>query len=121
MNYLINPWYIYLIDKIDTLLIFAGMILFLVACVIVCGTLWYLNDSCGDEDDRKKIKKIFIPSIILGVLSLLILIVCPSSKTVTKMVVASYVTEENVDKAEEQVVEIIDYIFEKVDEVSKRK
>lgn len=118
MNYLINPWIIYLIDKLD--FISGLMCLFVGLSIIVGGiaTLIYF-ESRLDDDEEKKVKNVIKKSIIVCIISLLFVAVLPSSETVTKMVVASYVTEDNVDKAKEEITEIVDYICDKVNEVKE--
>ena len=118
MNYIVNPWIIYLIDIADnihvltviSLLFSIAALLFIIPVFIDDG---YLKECY--EELAKKVRNVSLPIFIF---SLALMVFFPSSKTITKMVVASYVTEENVDKAKEQVVEIVDYIFEKVDEVN---
>ena len=116
MNCMVNPWIIYSIDIADgvrTLSIMSLMFSLIPLFIIIPVFL--------DKDQYEyyvplatKVRNIALPIFIF---SLLLTVFFPSSNTITKMVVASYVTEENVDEAKEQVVEIVDYIFEKVDEV----
>lgn len=47
-------------------------------------------------------------------------VVIPSEETMYKMLVAQYVTYENVDKATESIKEGVDYIFKKLDKEDKK-
>ena len=46
--------------------------------------------------------------------------VTPSEETMYKMLVAQYVTYENVDKATESIKEGVDYIFKKLNKEDKK-
>jgi hypothetical protein len=48
---------------------------------------------------------------------MLICATIPSEKTMYAMLAASYITEENIDKAGNTVTDMVDYIFDKVDEL----
>jgi hypothetical protein len=67
----------------------------------------------------KFIKRLFISTIITFIISLTLSIAIPTSKTVTKMLIASVVTVENVNEAKKDTKELVDYIFEKISEVKE--
>lgn len=48
-------------------------------------------------------------------------IVTPSEETMYKMLVAQYVTYENVDKVTESIKEGVDYIFKKLNKENKKR
>jgi phage-related holin len=117
MHYIINPWIFYLfnlVGNLETLLIvflvFAGVFtVFIMGCFIL-------------EDDFKHplfitAKKLILPLIIAAFL----LVLLPSKDTMTEMLVASYVTTENIDKAAVTGKDIVDYITEKVVEMKKEE
>lgn len=118
MNYIINPWIIYLIDRADAIK-FSIMLLLFVSLTVLVFVVPVLIDQDEFEYYTPTAKKVGKIAGIIFVISLILVTIFPNSQTVTKMVVASYVTEENVEKAKEQVVEIVDYIFEKVDDINK--
>ena len=121
MNYLINPLWIYLLDVLKDIestfcliCIFSGCITLVAGVLAVCMFAFGYDKNEAPYKVSKKVTKIgTIVAIITGI------IVCfiPSEKTMYTMFVASYVTEENIDAAGETVTEMIDYIFEKVDEL----
>lgn len=121
MTYLINPLWIYLIDVLTNIDVFAligtpvG-----VAAIIVFGVYFWLcmSDGYDDEDAEYKISKQGLKiSIIITIVLILFMCVVPSEKTMYTMFVSSYVTEENLEIAGQSVTQMVDYIFEKVDEL----
>jgi len=120
MNYLINPLWLYLLDVIKDIestfcliFILSGCITLIAGIVAACMIAFYDKDEALYKVSKKATKIGAIIAIITGI------VVCfiPSEKTMYTMFVASYVTEENIDAAGETVTEMIDYIFEKVDEL----
>lgn len=123
---IINPWIFYLIDVLSSLKrinsVVASITLFGAFCL---GTFIVIHQTCFcyDEDDRllttqsiKILKKILIVLCIsTGVFT-----VTPSEKTMYKMLVAQYVTYENVDKATETIKDGVDYIFKKLGKEDKK-
>ena len=123
---IINPWIFYLIDVLSTLkhnsAILAG-----VSILAFCGTCLIAaiakSESHYDDDSArlaalsvKALKKILIVICIsAGVYT-----VTPSEETMYKMLVAQYVTYENVDKATESIKEGVDYIFKKLNKEDKK-
>ena len=123
---IINPWIFYLIDVLSTLkhnsAIIAG-----VSILAFCGTCLIAaiakSESHYDDDSArlatlsvKALKKILIVICIsAGVYT-----VTPSEETMYKMLVAQYVTYENVDKATESIKEGVDYIFKKLNKEDKK-
>ena len=104
---IINPFYFYLIDLCGTLKdigIIVGFI-FLILGLIFAIFSWA-------DKTKNPFSKILI---ILGTISLLIGVVIPSKKTAEKMLVAKYVTYENYENGNQEVKEIVDYIFEKIE------
>ena len=123
---IINPWIFYLIDVLSTLkhnsAIIAG-----VSILAFCGTCLIAaiakSESHYDDDSArlaalsvKALKKILIVICV----SAGIYTVTPSEETMYKMLVAQYVTYENVDKATESIKEGVDYIFKKLNKEDKK-
>lgn len=109
MRPIINPWLFYLIGVLDKLQIVA--LIFLIASAIVgvmCLFIW-LDDSEFEKEDIKFIKRVFITFFI----SLSIVIIVPSKETMCEMMVANYVTENNIETAKDDVKELVDYIVKK--------
>ena len=126
-NPIINPLWIYLINVANNLqglclalTIFSGAGLF-VGCAFYF--MWrqdsysstYEEDVKTDKVYQRILKRI---AIILTISSLLVTLV-PSEKVMYTMLVANYVTEENIEITTDALTDMVDYIFEKVDELGE--
>lgn len=120
---IINPWVIYLInlcDNMKTLSIIAICIT-VAAVVLIGGALVFEEHDCCDEQDAKAIRQYYmkwikIPAIVL-ICSLVFNLVLPTEKTCYTMLVSSQLTEENIHNIGDNAKEVVDYIFEKIQEV----
>ena len=101
MNPIINPWIFYLIDLSNSLSRIS-VFLFVVStviCIILSGILAFDNDCFINKKDKQKIVKYFKWIFITFCASSLCLIFIPRADTLYKMIVASYITDDNVAKA----------------------
>ncbi len=132
MTYYINPIWFYLMDICDWFKGISMVILSISIVALIIEICNWINDYMDEfgyyifEKNIKEIpqclkiiKKLFISTVIIFIISLTLSIAVPTSKTVTKMLIASVVTVENVNEAKEDTKELIDYIFEKVSEVKE--
>ena len=116
MTPIINPWLFYIVDFLDglkTLCIIAVPVL-----VIVIGYLTVTIDDLGRGEEKEKKSAIRTRKIVI-LFSISILIVIPfipSKETCYKMMVASQITDNNIQKAEDTIKNSVDYIFEKINE-----
>ena len=110
MTPIINPFYFYLIELCGAIKTVAIIVLVFSLVVVTFGILSFEID--GDKTMRR-VEKI---AVIIGAICVLLIIAIPSEKTAEKMLIAKYVTYENYDKGKQEVKEIVDYIFEKVEE-----
>ena len=116
MKPIINPWLFYIVDLLDglkTLCIIAVPVL-----VIVIGYLAVRIDDLG-RGEEKELKSAIRTRKIVILFSILLLIVIPfipSKETCYKMMVASQITDTNIQKAEDTIKNSVDYIFEKINE-----
>ena len=119
---IINPWTFYLIDILSNLKgisRFATFITVLALILIVIITAYFkVQDSCyGSENNIEVIEiltRFFKKLLIVACIAISVFIVTPSEETMYKMLVAQNVTYENVDKAQEEIKETVDYIFKKL-------
>lgn len=123
---IINPWIFYVIDVLSSLkgITLTAIVITLFGSIGL-GTYIVVYQSCycyGEEDRHliakltKVLKKVLIVlCIITGVYT-----VTPSEETMYKMLVAQYVTYENVDKATETIKDGVDYIFKKLGKEDKK-
>lgn len=116
----ISPWIFYAINalnKLSIILWIVGVALpacfFGYYCVVLLGLYIDVDEEIIEFKKKQKsnIKKVIIATIVcvLGIVAI------PSEKTMYKMLVAKYVTYENIDKATESIKDGVDYIFEKLD------
>lgn len=141
---IINPWLIYLANVPKTLT-FALVVTFFSCVVIVVAAVFFrcmakdeattlkdrayryayqgaekemIAEAHKREADAKKLERIAIVASIVAVVSLAICAFMPSKETCYQMIAAHYMTYENVDAVGGQAKEVVDYIFDKVDEVT---
>lgn len=123
---IINPWIFYLIDVLSSLKgISLTVIVLTILGLITTGLVTVIAKCDGFYDDDsarfitlliKSLKKLLIVLCIsFGVYT-----VIPSEETMYKMLVAQYVTYENVDKATETIKDGVDYIFKKLGKEDKK-
>ena len=122
MNYLVNPLWIYLIDvccSIDNIIfaiITIGGVATIIGGMIYIGLLTIDGHDINDKEP-KLVKSILKPCIIVLIIGTIMSCIIPSEKTMYAMFAASYITEENIETASQTVTDVVDYIFEKVDEL----
>lgn len=129
MTYYINPIWFYLIDVCGSLKVVLGIlsgcliVVFLIGFLIITGIVadyeFDLNEEC--EKERNKISKKLRLFLIFGIISLCLFCVTPTKEGVTKMMIASVVTYENVESVKGDAKEIIDYITERAIEIKDNK
>lgn len=132
MTYYINPIWFYLMDICDWFKGISIAILIISIIALIIEIVGWMNDYIDEFGEYifgkdikeipqcvKFIKKLFISTIIIFIVSLILSIAIPTSKTITKMLVASVITVENVNEAKEDTKELVDYIFEKVSEIKE--
>ena len=123
---IINPWIFYLIDVLSSLKgISLTVMVIILFGAIGLGTyiVVYQSCYCYNVEDRHLITK--LTKILKKVLIVLCIItgvytVTPSEETMYKMLVAQYVTYENVDKATKTIKDGVDYIFKKLGKEDKK-
>lgn len=108
---IINPWWFYLIDFLGNLEVAAGAAIFVSLGVFGVIIIYYMSDEW-----TAIMKKVLNISICVFIVSCIVNIVIPSKETMYTMMVASYVTYENVDYATDTIKDSVDYIFDKFNE-----
>lgn len=115
MKPIINPWLFYLVDFLEGL-----QIVFIFVVIALAFAILILTDTISDLgwDEKEEMKSYRRTRKIVIFFSILILIVIPlipSKETCYKMMVASHITDTNIQKAEDVIKDSVDYIFEKID------
>ena len=114
----ISPWIFYVIELLGNLNFAAGTACFTSGILLVVALVIYAMESGScypSESLLKGYKKISKISIIPLIISSVMCIAIPSKDTMYKMLVAKYVTYENIDKAADTIKDGVDYIFDKLD------
>ena len=123
---IINPWIFYLIDVLSSLKetssIIAAISVFGLCALGIVTVIAKIN-YCYDDDTQRFIAlatKALKKLLIVLCISTCVYTVTPSEETMYKMLVAQYVTYENVDKATETIKDGVDYIFKKLGKEDKK-
>lgn len=113
---IISPWIFYLINLLSNIDTLCSMLTFL-SFLVLLGLILYQWANVLDSDDD--IWESFIKwrkrTAITLVISILGLIFIPTEETMYQMLVANYVTYENVETATDVIKNSVDYIFDKLD------
>ena len=144
---IISPWLIYLANVPQALALVLGFTVFTCAVIVVAAVFFryiamdeaktlkdrayryayqgaekeMMAEANKREADAKKLERIAIAASIIAVVSLAICAFMPSKETCYQMIAAHYLTYENVDAVGGQAKEVVDYIFDKVDEVTENE
>lgn len=108
---LLNPIWFYLIElfeRFGTAFVIIGLF------ALIGGGIAIFISMMEMDDVPKCVKKI----MIIGAVVLAIGGIIPSKETCYKMIVASYVTPANIESVKGEATDLIDYIIEKVDELT---
>ena len=116
MKPIINPWLFYLVDCLEGLKMVC--IISVPVLVIVIGFLTATIDDLGrgEEKEEKSYKRTRKIVILFSIFLLIVIPFIPSKETCYKMMVASQITDNNIQKAEDTIKNSVDYIFEKINE-----
>lgn len=125
---IINPWIFYLIEVLNGLKEVSAVAIFMTIIMLICigiATLWLRSEDSFYRGDKnastiKAFIRAFKKLLIVACVIASVYIVIPSEETMYKMLVAQYVTYENVDKATESIKEGVDYIFKKLNKEDKK-
>ena len=86
--------------------------------VLVIGYITLTIDDLGrgDEKEQKSARRTRKIVILFSISILIVIPFIPSKETCYKMMVASQITDNNIQKAEDTIKNSVDYIFEKINE-----
>ena len=112
---IVSPWIFYLMNLADKL---NGLCIavFGISIMILTGFVIYAGAERLDSDDEvwPSFVKWFKRTITVLIISIFGGIFIPSQDTIYKMLVANYVTYENVETATDAIKDSVDYIFDKI-------
>lgn len=117
MKPIINPWLFYLVDVIGNFK--SACFILILIIVIGFGTIFLIEiGEAADELelDEVKVIKTLKKMVAVAVLLMTLDMLLPSKKTCYQMMIASQITDNNIQKAEDTIKKSVDYIFEKINE-----
>ena len=117
MKPIINPWLFYLVDVIGNFK--SACFILILIIVISFGAIFLIKiGEAADELelDEVKVIKTLKKMVVVIVLLMTFNMLLPSKKTCYQMMIASQVTDNNIQKAEDVIKGSVDYIFEKINE-----
>ena len=106
MKPIISPWVIYFASRADAL----GTLFMIVAFVTFAICLMVFFDECLTKNGFK----LFIS---IGIISAILTILTPSTKTVYTMVVANEITPDNIQTIGKTGKNIVDYITDQINKI----
>lgn len=116
MKPIINPWLFYLADVIGN---FKSACFALLLIIVICFGATVLIEVGEAKDelelDAVKVIKTLKRMVAVAVLLMTFDMLLPSKKTCYQMMIASQITDNNIQKAEDVIKDSVDYIFEKID------
>lgn len=117
MTPIINPWWFYIVDVIGNFKKACFGIILIIVIVFGVTVLIEVGGAADElELDEAKVIKTLKKMVVAGVLLMTFDMILPSKKTCYQMMVASQVTEKNIQSAEDIIKDSVDYIFEKINE-----
>ena len=116
MKPIINPWMFYLVGCLEGLKMVC--IISVPVLVVVIGFLTATIDDLWSDQEKEKKSDIRTRTIVILFTILLLVVIpfIPSKETCYKMLIASQITDTNIQKAEDTIKNSVDYIFEKINE-----
>lgn len=125
MKPVINPWIMYVIGLVNNIsFIFAVVIFFLLSAIIIVAATGFVkfveNYDNFDEflEDNHTAVKWFKKGCISLIIAGIVMILIPSEKTLYSMVVLENVTPNNIEIAGNTGKDVIDYLFDKIDQMN---
>lgn len=117
MTPIINPWLFYLVDVIGNFKSACFVLILLIVIGFGAITLIEIGEAADElELDEAKVIKNLKKMAIVVVLLMTFNMLLPSKKTCYQMMIASQITDNNIQKAEDVIKDSVDYIFEKINE-----
>lgn len=113
MEPIISPWIIYavyLTNKINTVAVMFSLILG--TCMITALAMYFSGDPEDSDTAKKFIKKAWIPLAVC----LAVLVIVPDNQTMMSMIVVQYITPDNINVVQGNIVDFVGQIMQAVKE-----
>ena len=110
MEPIINPWIFYVINVICNLnILFVALAISLLLGIVYFVSFWLESDSCGWDDKSNKNKALATKwlkrLIVLLILDTVVFVFIPSKETMITMLVSNYVTPDNIQIVQGNIVD----------------
>lgn len=119
MKPIINPWFIYMAGACDEIRKIVGFLFWVGFIPCICISVIYFISYLDDEYENLRtvdFLSILKKFLTVTVVASLLYGVIPTSNTCYQMMIASQITDDNIQKAEDVIRNSVDYIFEKINE-----
>lgn len=117
MDPIINPLLIYAANTLPRISIACAVLGGLAVCAAI-GAIFTLDNEIMTDKEEENYRKIFRRAVILALILFAVSVLIPSKDTCYQLLTAHYLTVDNIDAVGGQAQELVDYIFDKIEEVS---
>ena len=147
MEPIINPWIVYVINMFDNVYPVLSIMIVVLAIALIVYMVYFMavkDDMIEDEDRYKKSQlynykfteeafnkylekynlkinncvKIMKKIVVSLAIVIVLLILIPSQETMYTMFTLHYVTENNIKMVGDSAQDVVDYIFDKIEEIT---
>lgn len=117
MNPIVNPLWFYVINVLSTLNEVSHVLAFLSTASSLLFVGLYIAESHEDEENQINFKIYVKYSLICLVVSSILMILIPTKSVLYQMLVASYVTPDNIQIVQNNTVQFIQQVVDALKEV----
>ena len=118
MEPIISPWVFYLIGVVDKMS--KGLVVFMAACVgvFLFEGMRYMGVDATEKEKEQYVKNVTM-AVVLFLAAGVVLILLPNETVLYKMLIANYVTPDNIGTVQNNVVDFVGHIAEQLAKVNK--
>lgn len=116
---IISPWIFYWMSVVDNLRSLTGFIGLLATGI----TMWFCLEwivNFGDKNYSAKYKQEIKLFTCIGLVCAVLFALIPNEKTLTRMIIASYVTPQNIEIVQGEANKSVDYLINKIVEAGEK-
>ena len=116
---IISPWIFYWMSVVDNLRSLIGFI----GLLATGTTMWFCLEwivQLGDKNYSVKYKQEIKLFTCIGLVCAVLFALIPNEKTLTRMIIASYVTPQNIEIVQGEANKSVDYLINKIVEAGQK-
>ena len=118
---IISPWIFYWMAVVDNLRSLLGFIGLSATGITMCFCLdWVVEGASLNKDNSVKYKQKIKLLCCIGLACAVLFSLIPNQTTLTRMIVASYVTPQNIEIMQGEANKSVDYLISKIIEVGEK-